>query len=249
MSTGSIRIVSASLLGAALLFSTAQSFAAPIVGVPDSNGNGKVDLADIIATGATGFSIGDKKFSGFSYTPSGSNSPAASDISVDDFSTSSGEALRFGFGWFTLNGINMDSRIDYRVDVLDPNPATMIDSVDLGFNGIASGVAVGDVAETVNAGDAPHGFLGLLKVFTDPDGALPQQAQYVDSLKLVPLQRSILVDKDIQLFSAPTGGALPLNFASISFVDNSYHQTPEPVSVASLGIAGCMYMLRRRRIA
>jgi len=236
------------LFGAALIAGIVPCItsAAPIVGVPDSNANGKVDLADLIASGPAGFIIGDKHFNNFSYTPSGgANTPTAADISVDNFSTGTDEAIRFGFGWFTINGISMDSRIDYQVTVTDPNPATMIDGVDLLFNGIAVGSAVGDVAETVS--DTQNNLLAQLFVFTDPDGSGPAHGVPSTSAPILPNQRVILVDKDIQLFSAPATGAN--NFASVSFVDNSYHQTPEPLAMTLLGLGGGLSMLRRRRTA
>ena len=58
----------------------------------------------------------------------------------------------------------------------------------------------------------------------------------------------IKVDKDIQLFSLP-GANGAHNFSSISFVDNSYHQTavPEPMTAGILSIGGCLALIRRRR--
>ena len=238
-------VVGGALVATALLIPASQSIAAlvPLSALPDSNGNGKTDIADAIAAG--GFTLGDKQFvfNSSSYTPSQS-APGASDISISDATTSSGIAIKFGFGWFTLNGIQMDSRIDYRVDVLDPNPSTMIDAVDLAFNGLAVGAAVANVAETVS--DTSGNQLAQLFVFTDPDGpSLPQHGVPSTSTPILPNQRSILVDKDISLFSAPqaNGGN---NFASVSFVDNSYHQTPEPVGLSLLGLGGICLLGRRR---
>lgn len=229
--------VSKLALSLAAMFACTAAYAAP-VGVTDNNGNGKIDLADVIASG-NGFVIGDKLFSHFSYTPSGSNSPAASDISVDvsPGSTDQDESIRFGFGWFSINGINMDSRIDYEVSVLDPSAA--IDGVDLLFNGLASGSAEAVVSETIQTLDGT--FLGQIGVTTNPHAP-------ANVLPLIPPQRAILVDKDIQLFSLPKATSTsPNNFSSISFVDNSYHQTvPEPVSAGVLGIS-CLALMRRRR--
>ncbi|HMB94975.1 MAG TPA: PEP-CTERM sorting domain-containing protein [Tepidisphaeraceae bacterium] len=230
------------MIGSTLLAS--QSFAA-ITDVPDSNHNNVIDLADLIATGSTGFDISDKHFSNFSYTPSGATAPAASSIVVSDVSTPAGVAISYNFNWSTLNGISMDSRIDYRVDVTDPDPATMIDAVDLAFDGSASNAAVADVSETVN--DTSGNFLTQLAVFTDPDGAGPLQGVSSVTSPLLPPQRGILVDKDIQLFSAPTTSNIN-NMASINFVENSYHQTPEPACLAMLGLVGSICAMRRRRI-
>jgi hypothetical protein len=232
----------AALLGtfAAALLVSSQAFSAlmPLSSVPDSDNNGKIDLADVIASG--GFTIGDKAFTGFSYTPSGSSSPAASDIAVGDASIPNEEAIRFGFGWFTQNGIDMDSRIDYSVTVTDPNPATMIDAVDLQFNGVSANTAFADVSEVI---DDPNGnFLAALSV----NAVGNSSPNDFDTTPILPNQRKILVSKDIQLDSAPTSVN---NFASVSFVDNSYHQTPEPVAATMLGIAGAFSMMRRRRSA
>ena len=150
----------------ASLISVGFVSAAPVSNVTDSNGNGKIDLADVIAAG--GFTIGDKHFSDFSYTPSGTGSPGASDISVDvsPSSTDDDEAVRFGFGWFSIDGINMDSRLDYTVSVVNRDPNVLIDGVDLLYNGISNGAAQAVVAETVTTADG--GFLGLLHTTSDP---------------------------------------------------------------------------------
>jgi hypothetical protein len=244
----SIWALSGIVVAASLAIPASRSLAAlvPLSQVPDSDNNGKIDLADVIASG--GFTLGDKAFTfnAGSYTPSGSSAPAASDIAVSDASLPGVEAIKFGFGWFTINGINMDSRIDYAVSVTDPNPSTMIDAVDLSFNPVSSGTAFASVAETIT--DPVGNFLALLSVNSDPDGSGPLQATPATSTPILPTQREILVDKDIQLISAPSPAGGPLNVATVSFVDNSYHQTPEPVSAAVLGLASMM-LIRRRRSA
>jgi hypothetical protein len=223
---------------AVCLLTATPAFSAlvPLDQVPDVNHNNQIDLQDVIASG--GFSIGDKDFSGFAYVQGGSASPASADIAILDASTPGGdEAIRFVFGWFTQDGLDMESNISYAVTVTDPDPATMIDAVDLQFNGVSKNFALADVSEVV---DDSHGnFLANLEV--DAAGNAP--ANDFDSTSILPNQREILVDKDIQLSSAPTSFN---NFATVSFVDNSYHQTPEPIGLTAIGI-GAISMMRRRR--
>ena len=200
---------------------------------PD-DGTGAVSLEDLI-NDPSGFTVGDKHFYDFSYTPSGSEAPTASQIDVS-IAPGTAYGLRFGFGWYSLNGINMDSRIDYRVDVTDPNPAVQIDGVNLDFNGVAVNNAAALVAETVDTLAGTQ--LALLDVTpNDPQTSAP----------INPNQRSLLIDKDIQLFSGPqTTG--PDNYSAISFVDNSFSETlPEPTAIPLLGFASLVLIVVQNR--
>ncbi len=209
--------------------------ATPISNVVDADSNGTIDLQDLIDSGTTGFTVGDKHFYDFSYTPTGTSVPTASQITVG-LAPGTDYGLRFGFGWFSLNGINVDSRIDYRVDVTDPNPAVAIDGINLDYNGVAQNNAEALVAETVDTLAGKQ--LALLAV-------TPGDSQV--TVPINPIQRSLLIDKDIQLFSAPTA-TMVNNYSAISFVDNSFSQTaPEPGPMALIGLAVYGLLLRRRR--
>ena len=236
MSSYSIR---AATLGSIVLslFAASQAYSAlvPLSQVPDSDHNGKIDLADVIASG--GFTIGDKAFTDFDYAPGGSISPTASDVAVVDASTPGTEAVRFIFGWFTQDGINMESNISYAVSVTDPNPSTMIDEADLQFNGVSQDIAFANVSEVIDDGNG--NFLAAMSVKAVGNASPVDFA----TTPILPNQRTLLIDKDIELSSAPTSEN---NFASVSFVDNSYHQTPEPIGLTAIGL-GAVSMMRRRR--
>ena len=229
------RSASVAVAAAALHAAGNVALATPITTAPDANQNGQIDLQDLI-NDPNGFTVGDKHFSHFSYTPTGANAPTASQISVD-IAPGTDYGLRFGFGWYSINGINMDSRIDYRVDVTDPNPAQKIDAVTLGYDGTSQGAAAALATEVIQS----IGGTQLATLNVTP--ANPQQ-----TVPILPNQRSILVDKAINLFSAPSANGTN-NFSAISFVDNTYHQTlvPEPASFGILAAGGCLLLLRRRR--
>lgn len=224
----------------------------------DVNGNGGIDLGDAILTPG-GFTVGDKKFSDFQYVPTGTfptepvggppsgGPPRADQIAISGLTAGGDFGLRFGFGWYSINGINMDSRIDYKVTVTDPAPTRLIDKVNLAFNGVSLNTAVASVAESVFTTGGT--LLGTLFVHSDPDGAGPASGLNSAVYDIAVNQKSILVVKDIQVFSAPVFGASPTNFATISFVDNTYRQTavvPEPASFGLLSVTALGLLARRR---
>lgn len=184
-----------------------------------------------------GIIIGDKQFYDFDYTGSGLLTPSASDINVSR-APGSAVGLEFQAGWAALSGFNMDSRIGYKVHVLDPGQ--FISAVNLVFNGTASGLAFAEVVETIQKLDGT--VLGTLSVVVNPTDSLPEV--YSDSLSISPPLRDIIVRKDIQVFTLPAsvGGGK----ASISFVDNAYVQIPEPATLGLLTL-GLPLLLRRRR--
>jgi hypothetical protein len=71
-------------------------------------------LAEYIALGSTGCTIGNLDFSQFSYSPTGVNTPTAGEVNVDTImGTESG--LEFDAGWFARSGNEQDSLIKYTV--------------------------------------------------------------------------------------------------------------------------------------
>jgi len=225
----------------------------------DMNGNGALDVGDAILTPG-GFTVGDKLFSNFVYVPTGTNPtepvggppsggpPRADQVAITALTAGGNYGLRFGFGWYAINGLNMDSRIDYKITVTDPDPTRLIDKVKLTFNGVSLNTAIATVAESVFTTGGT--LLGTLFVHSDPDGGGAAQGLHSSTYDIPVNQKSILVSKDIQVFAAPVFGASPTNFATISFVDNTYVQTvviPEPAGLACLSLSAVGLLVRRRR--
>lgn len=210
-------------------------------------------LQDLINTGSTGITVGDKQFYDFTYAPSGTIPPSlsgnnvnpapplASQITVSSL-TSPNIGLQFAFGWNSSDGYIMDSLIGYKVHVLNGTPQQLIDQVHLDFNGAVSAPGTGthaSVVETIRTlSGAP---LGQISVYSDG-----VTTKLHDTAFLSPPLRDIQVTKDIMVSSTPRsiGGTT----STISFVDNTYHQTevPEPVSIAFMALSAACILRRRQ---
>jgi hypothetical protein len=192
-----------------------------------------VTLADL-AAGET-ISIGDKTFSGFSYTANGLTSFDASQIDVNvyqnggvDYLTWSGSIALASSG--TAVG---DLKLNYIVSA----SAGVINMIDQAYTGSTVHGGLLTVDETVATGSFGGTIVGSshleLGDLSDP----PAEAN--DLLNIVPPQLLLYVTKDITLSTiAPRPpGAL----VTISQVTQSFHQiaVPEPTTI----IAGALLLL------
>lgn len=215
-------------------------------------------LADLLAGGSTasGFQIGDKRYSGFEFSSTGSFPLSSSDVNVRVTSTDTNPAvagddqfsLQFTFGLDAFPGERTDLVIGYRVDVTDPS--MFINRVGLRFNGSVPSQGPGDAAatviETVRTTDgsdvapgAPISDTAVIDVFNDGPGRLSDDNS--DSIAVNPT-RSLIFTKDILVSSRPDGG-----YAAISVVDNIVNQVPEPSLLGLAFLAGGGLLIRRRR--
>ena len=220
-------------------------------------------LADLLpvseggtGTNAGGFTIGDKRYTGFSFSSTGPAplTPRDVNVRVTSSDTNAGVpgddtySLQFTFGLDAFPGERNDVVIGYRVDVTDP--AMFINRVGLRFNGSVPSQGPGDAAatviETVRSTDgsdvapgAPVSDTAVIDVFNDGPGRLADDNS--DSIAVNPT-RSLLFFKDILVSSRPDGG-----YAAISVVDNIVNQIPEPTFVGFAAFAAGGLLLRRRR--
>lgn len=192
------------------------------------------NLADLIANDGS-VVVGDKLFDNFSYAWTG-DMPDASGVNVIEYTDPDGNfGIQFQGAFIDLAGGGAsDALITFDVTVLDPN--MLISDAHLSGNpavvGGNGGQSFGSVTETFLTGNAND----LLVIFADED-----QAQLTDWVFFDQPVSTISVQKDIILFADDDAVA-----ATMSFVNQSFSQIPEPGSLALLGLGG-LALLRRRR--
>jgi hypothetical protein len=230
------------LLGIAACLVTDTAFAATF----------NTTLDTLVGSGANnaGITLGDKRYSGFTFSSSGDAPVAASAVDVSLVSTDNDNhyQLRFSFTRDLLDssaGQTTDVVIGYRVDVLGTQ---LINRVGLGFDGSVAGSTAGDAAsvvETIRTTDESEvspAFPGqdqiVISVFNDGTGGLPDSSS--SSLAVNPT-RALLFEKDILVSSRPGGGRVV-----ITTVDNFVDQVPEPTSCALVAVAAPLLLARRR---
>jgi hypothetical protein len=198
---------------------------------------------------AGGLTIGDKRYSNFTFSSSGDGPVTAANVDVSLVGTDTQHQIRFTFSRDLLDapaGQTTDVVICYQVDVLGNQ---LINGVGLAFNssvtGGTPGSAAASVIETVSTTDgsdlvpgAPVSDEAILTVFNDGTGG---GSDTPSATMNVNLTRSLLFCKDILVSSRPEGGRVV-----ISTVDNFVTQVPEPTSLATLGAAGLLLGRRRR---
>lgn len=194
-----------------------------------------VPLQDLIDGTAT-VSSGDKTFITFAYNATGDN-PIAADINVIPIEDSAGNyGIRFQGGFIDLAGGGAsDALITY--SVVAPQP--WIIGAELIANTTVSGAGVVQISETFLPDFNDIGMdvyaNGTVQQLTD-SVALSDSASYTGPVTVLPVQ------KDIFLLADNTSGVA----ATTSFIDQIYHQVPEPNS-SSLMLLGLIGLVARRR--
>lgn len=194
-----------------------------------------VPLQDLIDGTAT-VSSGDKTFVDFSYNTTGDN-PIAADVNVIPIEDGNGNyGIRFQAGFADLpGGGGSDALITYTV--VAPQP--WIIGAELIANPTVSGVGLVQISETFIPDFSDIGMdvfdNGTVQQLTDTV-MLSDSANYTGPVTMLPVQ------KDIFLLAANSGGVV----ATVSFIDQIYHQVPEPNSFA-LMIMGLVGFVARRR--
>lgn len=173
---------------------------------------------------------GDKLFSDFSYAAT-ENMPLADAVNVITIQDQDGNyGIRFQGGFFDLpGGSASDALVTFKVTALDVG--MQISGARLSANPTVTDGGVVSVTET------------FLPTFSGPTDIMDVTSgiNLADQITFSSPVTSLWVQKDILVYAGDS-------VATVSFVDQTFPQVPEPGSLAilSLGLVG-LWQVRRRR--
>jgi hypothetical protein len=187
-----------------------------------------ISLANLTNSGAD-LIVGDKEFYNFSI----SGSFQAGQVTVTPIQENGDFGIRFS-GPFVAGGQSLSMTLGYQVAVT--NSPNLISAANLLFNGaVTPGAGMVQVTEQVFT-NMPPMFYGQMSVF-----ATATNSQLSASLLIIPPETLLSISKCVDLTAT-----LPA-FATISTIDQTFAQIPEPstVMLAVTGLTGLL-LLRRR---
>ena len=232
-------------LATALSFSSV-GHAAPIVW--DFDNPTPVSIVQISQAG--GLEVGDKIFADFGVASSGNAvyQPTAAEITVSGTFLNGDYGLQFNGGWFALPGQTLDTAINFDVTVAPSGAPNLIKDAGLFMDGVMLNSLPSSfvqVQESVYAAPPVPG--------GHPTNLVPGEGVYANSsgeingvdqgfiLNGVPVAYpEVWVIKDIMLYGGtipPSGIIPPGPNTAVSWITQTYSQTPEPSTFALLGVA------------
>lgn len=230
------------------VLAVSSASAAPINLTPAAGSSNSVDSVTLssLLSNSDGIVVGDKIFTGFSYSRTG-DMPSADNINVLGFRDPSGNwGVTFHGSFVDLpGGASSDAFIRFMVEVEAASLAQGWRISDAHL--FISGAGIGDdsffsVDETFL--EKPN---DTLNAYVSTLGAGPQQTQLSDSVVFDALTNKLTVTKDIFALAAE-GGFLP---ARATVIDQSFSQEliPEPTAMLLMGVSslGMIAVVRRRK--
>jgi hypothetical protein len=200
-----------------------------------------INLATVIDNTLT-VQIGDKEFSDFSWSPIivlGSDlDAAASNVNVKAISNPNdiGFRLEFQLPLTASESDFKDIAFQYKAAVVT-NSSNLISDLHLSVSGTSSNSGIWSVSETAHTG----GFGGGIVGFVDAASSTYSSS----SNNIVPPQAELWIEKDIIV----AGDGNPGDYASISAIEQTFSQIPEPSTalLVGLGLLGVVAVNRKRR--
>ena len=215
----------------------------PLPGATNSNAN--VKLNDLITGQSMGIVVGDKIFTGFSYSALG-DMPPATDVAVLGFQDPAGNwGISFHGSFKDLpGGSDSDALIRFMVEV-DPvffDQGWRITDAHLFLGGVGMG---DDSYFAVDESFALSGINDTMSVFQSTLGP-GTTAELSDSVFFDPGLNKLFVVKDVNALAAASS-TVP---SRATVIDQSFSQTliPEPATLVLAGMSAlAMVAVRRRR--
>jgi len=244
-----IRPLFAASLVVTMLFAAAPLAAALINLTPTngSNSSSSVSLADLISGTVTGVTVGDKVFTGFSYSTLSADMPKAVNVSVQGFKDTDGNwGVTFQGAFMDLPGGDAasDAKIgfDVNIDAAGLGRGLRISDAHLFLDGANVGGPNSSFIVDESFAQSHLNQMLLAQVTTFGAGA----TQLSDSTVFNPPVLSLHVTKDINAI-AGAGSIAPARGTVISQSFSQSSDVPEP-AVAMLSLVGMVgFGLTRKR--
>ena len=217
-----------------LLFSTPTLVRATTTNL---NGGDTISLATVIDNGL-GVQIGDKLFRDFFFSYIDTDGIASDDLTRSNVVLTAlvnniGFGVSFQQPLLAIGPVIKDIVLKYSATVTDPNNS--ISDIHLDITGSAGNGGLGTVSENALVGGFGGTQVGSIQA------SIPGTSSSFTNI--VPTVTELWVQKDVTV----TGGSNANGFASITIIDQTFSQVPEPSTVLLVGMAATMIGLIARR--
>jgi hypothetical protein len=200
---------------------------------------GTISLATVIDNNLQ-VQVGDKLFGNFFFSYNDTDGIASDDltrsnVTLTTISNVIGFGLQFQQPLLAIGPVIKDIVFQYTATVTDPN--NLISDIHLSITGSAGNGGLGTVGEQAFVGGFGATSVGQIQA------SIPGLS--TGSTNIVPPVTELWVQKDVIV----TGGSAANGFASISVIDQTYSQVPEPTTVllVGLGLLGLVAVNRKRK--
>jgi hypothetical protein len=219
--------------------------------VTNLSDGGSVNFSNLVGTNGLSVMIGDKLFAnfGFQYTDTSGNMGDylnASDLVLSALSNQVGFGVSIQVPLVSVGPVIKDLTLMFSAQVTNSN--NLISDLHLDFTGSASGNGIAAVDESVYTNGFGTGNLANLSLTLTSAGYVPLSGQ--TNVTFIPPESKIWIDKDVFVSGNPDDlpdGNPPSDFASISIIDQTFSQIPEPSTMALLGVGMAGLLIVRRR--
>ena len=231
--------IAASALVTVLLFSTPTTARAQTI--TNMTTGGTISLATVIDNNLE-VQVGDKLFGNFFFSYLDTDGLTSDDLTRSNVTLSTianviGFGLQFQQPLLAIGPVVKDITIQYTAAVT--NPTNFISDIHLSITGSAGNGGLGTVGE--NAFDNGFGGTSVGQL----QASIPASSNDVASANIVPPVTELWVEKDVIV----TGNSAANGFASISVINQTFSQVPEPSTVllVGLGLLGMVAVNRKRK--
>jgi len=193
-----------------------------------------VTLASLIGGGS--ITSGDKTFSNFMYSTTGTGMPAATDVNVSSITEFGAFGIRISGAFHATGGLASDALLMYTVT----SQGNDITGAIMHGNPNVKGPDGGTMSVTETFQQSPT---NKIKIFDIEPG---NNILLTDQTTFNTPEHSIVVEKDIMGLSNAVGSTADLSFIDQLFPQGGHGTTPEPASLMLLGI-GALGLLGYRR--